>query len=230
VAVEGLESSVAWSLPGGQLAYCLQGGVFTAGALLDWLSRVLGIASGASELDELARAVPDTAGVRILPALSGLGAPWWRPEARAVIAGLTASSDRRHIARAALDGIAQRVCDVVERIAGALPDEPASMRVDGGLTSSSYLLQRQADLLGLRLELPASTEATALGMAGFAGLGADLLTFHDMRLAASPARVIEPSLDASTRAAERAAWRSFVEAASAVAAVDAGEGRREVFA
>lgn len=206
-----LEASVAWLLPGAGTAYVLQGGVFTAGALVDWLRDDLRMIADARELEALARGVPDAAGAWFLPALSGLGAPWYRAEARAVVVGLTLGVDRRHISRAALDGIAHRTCDVVEAMLPALGAPPAALRVDGGLTSNGYLMERQADLLGLPVEVAAAAESTALGIAGLAGIGAGLLEADEIAAANPTARRYEPRLPASERAAERAAWRRFVE-------------------
>ena len=141
----GLLPTVAWQV-GGEVEWALDGGVFTAGALLDWLSRDLGLAADTPALARLAREVDDTGGVRVLPALAGIGAPWWRPSARAVIAGLTSGARPAHVARAALESIAWRVADVVEAISEQAPVDV--LRVDGGLTRDPLLLQLQADARG----------------------------------------------------------------------------------
>ena len=145
-ATGGLLPTVAWSVEG-EVEWALDGGVFTAGALLEWLSRDLGLAPDPPAVAAAAAGVEDAGGVRMLPALAGLGAPWWRPGARAVIAGLTASVRPAHIARAALEAIAWRVADVVETV-GAYA-EADSLRVDGGLTRDPLLLQLQADAAGV---------------------------------------------------------------------------------
>ncbi|MGH2847218.1 MAG: FGGY family carbohydrate kinase, partial [Thermoleophilaceae bacterium] len=137
----GLLPTVAWRVDG-RVEYALDGGVFTAGALLEWLSRDLGLAGGPGELAALAAQVEDAGGVRLLPALAGLGAPWWKPESRAVIAGMTAGSRPAHVARAALDAIAWRVADVLAAMAEHAPLD--ALRVDGGLTRDALLLQLQA--------------------------------------------------------------------------------------
>jgi len=212
---ESLETSIGWLL-GGRADAVLQGGVFTAGALLDWLRDGLGLAGGADALSALAESVPDAGGVRVLPALAGLGAPWWRPGARAVVAGLTGAAGRAHVARAALDAIAHRVADVVEAMAPALASGPTSLRVDGGLTASACLMGRQADLLGLPVDIASAAESTALGIAGLAGIGAGLLEREAIG-AANPVRArLAPRLGRDERLAERAAWRHFVESASAL--------------
>src|SRR6059058_2077235 len=138
----GLLPTVAWSVDG-RVEWALDGGVFTAGALLEWLSRDLGLAADPPALAAAAATVADAGGARVLPALAGVGAPWWRPDARAVIAGLTASVRPAHIARAALEAIAWRVADVVETIADQVAVE--RLRVDGGLTRDPLLLQLRSE-------------------------------------------------------------------------------------
>ena len=128
----GLLSTVAWS-DGHSPQYALDGGVFAAGALLDWLAVDLGLAADAAALADLAASVPDSSGVRVLPALAGLGAPWWRPEARGVISGLHAGVRPAHVARAALEAIAWRVTDIVRAMSALVPLR--ELRLDGGLTN-----------------------------------------------------------------------------------------------
>ena len=142
--LRGLLPCVAWGDAAG-VVYARDGGIFSAGTVISWLRDGLGAFGGAAESGPLAESVPDTGGVRFLPALAGLGAPWWRSDARAVISGVTSGTTRAHIVRAALDALAFRVRDVVD----ALPERPDVLRVDGGLTANAYLMQRQADVLGL---------------------------------------------------------------------------------
>ena len=215
-ATPDLETSMAWTLPDGRTASVLQGGVFAAGAFIDWFRDDLGLVSQVGETALLASSVPDTAGVRVLPALSGLGAPWWRPTATAVVAGLTASAGRAHVIRAALDGIAHSVADIVDAMAPSLEAPPDRLRVDGGLTANAFLMRRQADLLGLPIEVATMEESTALGIAGLAGIGAGLVD-PDQIAEANPVRhTVRPLQDASIRMAERDAWRRFVEACAAL--------------
>ena len=205
--------TVAWQRDGEPPAYALDGGVFTAGALMDWLARDLGLAADAAALATLAETVPDAGGVCVLPALAGLGAPHWRPEARAVVAGLSGASRPAHVAHAALDAIAQRVADIVEAMAdaGAAPDV---LRVDGGLTQSPLLLQRQADLLGLPVQRGA-IDATVFGAVALAAVGAGLWPSIDAIVDhVGAGERIAPSLDAHARLRERAAWTGFVERAA----------------
>ncbi|HEV7810826.1 MAG TPA: FGGY-family carbohydrate kinase, partial [Candidatus Limnocylindrales bacterium] len=213
----GILVTVGWTSPDGVPTYALDGGVFSAGSLLDWLQTGLGILETAGDLDRLAARVPDAGGVRLLPALAGLGAPWWDPDARAVIAGISAGTRPGHIARAAIDAIAHRVADVIEAMTPHLPDAAIPLRVDGGLTASNLLVQRQADLIGRPIEVATTTESTALGVALMAAIGAGRLTEARAADVATTARRIEPRLDEQTRTAERSAWREFVRNAAALA-------------
>src|SRR5205085_8682184 len=145
----GLLPTIAWRVDE-RVEWAIDGGVFTAGALLEWLSKDLGLAVDPAALVALAAEVDHAGGVRVLPALAGVGAPWWKPEARAVISGLTAGSRPAHLARAALEAIAWRVADVVEAVRGSVPVEV--LRVDGGLTRDPTLLQLQADFGGGTVE------------------------------------------------------------------------------
>lgn len=205
-----LETSVGWRFADGRLATILQGGVFTAGAFIDWLRDDLRIITSAAETESLARSVPDAAGVAVLPALAGLGPPWWRPDVRAVVRGLSGGVGRAHVVRAALDGLAHLVADLVEAMVPALGANPERLRVDGGLTSNGYLLARQADLLGLPIEIAAAEESTALGIAGLAGLGAGLFEVSVIRRANLARTTVSPSLSEAQRRRERDAWRRFV--------------------
>jgi glycerol kinase len=207
VASAGLLPTVAWRV-NGQLEWALDGGVFTAGALLEWLARDLGLAPDVRALTRLAAEVDDAAGVCVLPALAGLGAPWWRPSARAVLAGLTSGSRPAHIARAALEAIAWRVADVVEAIAGQASVD--ALRVDGGLTRDPLLLQLQADAAGVPVERGA-VDATATGAAALAAVGAGLLPTTAAigeRIPVGQRFAVER--DAEWRSSARARWRQFV--------------------
>src|SRR3954471_11428671 len=164
----GLLPTVSWRVDG-RVEWAIDGGVFTAGALLEWLSRDLGLAADPPALAAAAADVEDAAGVRVLPALAGVGAPWWKSEARAVIAGLTAGVRPGHIARAALEAIAWRVADIVELVRREAPVE--ALRVDGGLTRDPLLLQLQADAAGVPVERGA-VDATAAGAVALAAVGA----------------------------------------------------------
>jgi len=211
-----VETSIAWALPGSPPSLVFQAGLFTAGAVLDWLRDDLRLIGDIAELGPLAASVTDAAGVRVLPAFAGLGGPWWRPDARGVVAGLTAGASDGHLARAVLDGIANGVADLVEAIVEALPGRPASLRVDGGLTANDYLMQRQADLLGLEIGIASASESTALGIAGLVGMALDWLAPNDIAAANPVRRRVLPRLGDLARTEERETWRRFVEAASSL--------------
>lgn len=204
-----LLTTIAWRLPGRAPTYALDGGVYSAGTLLDWLVR-LGVLDSAASSDRLARTASDAGRVRILPALGGLGAPWWRPEARAVMSNLRSGTTAADVARAALDGIAQRTADVVEAMLEAGVAATA-LRVDGGLAANAYLVERQADLIGIPVEVASIAESTALGVAGLAGIGAGCIAPETIAAANPPARRIEPRTGHRERERERAAWKQFVE-------------------
>src|SRR3954454_22855295 len=209
----GLLPTVAWRVDG-RVEYALDGGVFTAGALLEWLSRDLGLASDPPTLAALARTVDDAGGVRVLPALSGLGAPWWRPGARAVVAGLTPGTRAGHVARAALEGIAWRVADIAAVVGEHVALDV--LRVDGGLTRDELLLQLQADAAGVAVER-GLVDATVAGAAALAAVGAGLWPSTAAIAEHVPAgEHVEPRRVAAWRRAAYAEWREFVERASAL--------------
>ena len=168
-SAHGLSASVAWDAAG-DVAYCLDGQLYTVGSLVDWLTR-LGVLRDADDLDRLGASVPDPGGVVVVPALAGLGAPYWRPNAHASIEGLTLSSTPAHLVRAALEGIAASVALLAHATAQDLGVPLGALRVDGGLTRSRLLMQLQADLLQTPVEVFASPHATALGVAALARLG-----------------------------------------------------------
>ena len=207
----GLLPTVAWTIDG-RTSYALDGGVFTAGALLEWLSGDLGLAPDPPALSALARTVEDSAGVRVLPALAGIGAPWWVPDARAAITGLTAAVRPAHVARAALEAIAWRVADVLETVGAQV--EVESLRVDGGLTREPLLLQLQADTTGVPVE-PMEADATVQGAALLAAVGAGLFaTPADGAALVQPGARVEPASDPAWRVAEHARWKRFVKLAA----------------
>src|SRR4029077_13739869 len=153
------------------LTYCLDGQVYTVGAAVTWLIDV-GIMSEPADLDRLGSTVDDTGGVTFVPALAGLAAPYWKPQARAAFTGLTLATERGHLVRAAIEGIAAQVALLARAAGDDLGSPLTRLRVDGGLTRSNLLLQVQADLLQTPVEVYPSPHATALGVAAFADLGA----------------------------------------------------------
>jgi glycerol kinase len=207
----GLLPTVAWQI-GGRTEYAVDGGVFTAGAVLEWLAREIGLADNPAALSALARDAEDAGGVRILPALAGVGAPWWRPDARLVIAGAHGGTTKAHVARAALESIAWRVADVVEAMRASIGI--SELRVDGGLTNEPLLLQLQADAIGVPVEA-GGADATVAGAAALGAVGAGVLeSLHEAAELLPVDRRVEPQRDGGWRAAEHARWRAFVEAAA----------------
>src|SRR3954447_26005671 len=209
----GLLPTVAWSIDG-QVEYALDGGVFAAGAMLEWMCNQLGIAENPPALSKLAREAESSAGARVLPGLAGIGAPWWRPNARAVISGIYGGTTTENLARAALEGIAWRVADVVAAIRETAPVE--TLRVDGGLTNEPLLLQLQADSIGAPVEA-AGADATVLGAAALAGVGAGVIgSLTDLPEMLPADRRVEPQRDEQWRGPEHERWRDFVRATEAL--------------
>jgi glycerol kinase len=165
----GLLTTVAWRI-GGKTEYALEGSVFIAGAVVQWLRDGLGIISSSSDVEPMAAKAPDNGGVYFVPAFSGLGAPHWDAYARGAIVGLTRGSTRAHIARAALEGIAYQVADVLRAMQRDAKVRLKELRVDGGASANDLLMQFQADLLGVPVVRPHVSETTALGAAYLAGL------------------------------------------------------------
>jgi glycerol kinase len=209
-AAGGLLPTAAWRI-GGRTEYALDGGVFAAGEMLEWLCRELGLAAEPAALGELARGAESADGVRILPGITGVGAPWWKPDARGTIAGLTAGTRRAQVARAALEGIAWRVADVLAAVRETVSAE--TLRVDGGLTNEPALLQLQADAIGVPVERGLA-DATAAGAAALAAVGAGLLaSVADIAALIPTTDRVEPRRDAAWREREHEAWRRFVQLA-----------------
>ena len=170
----GLLTTVAWQLAGEKMTYALEGGAFVCGAAVQWLRDELQFIQSAPDIEELARTVDDHAGVEFVPALAGLGAPWWAPEARGTITGLTRGSHRGHIARATLDAMALQNVDILLAMERDLGKRMKPVRVDGGAASNDLLMQIQADVLGRKLIRPQITETTVAGASYLAGLGVGL--------------------------------------------------------
>jgi glycerol kinase len=209
----GLLPTIAWRAGGG-LEWAIDGGVFTAGSMLEWLTRDLGLAEDPPALAAAAASVDDAAGVRVLPALAGVGAPWWKPDARAVISGLTAGSRPVHIARAALEGIAWRVADIVSVVRESVPVDV--LRVDGGLTRDPTLLRLQADFAGVTVQR-GLVDATAAGAAALAAVGAGIWgSTLDIEERVPVGKTVQPERDERWRSAAHSEWRAFVERATAI--------------
>lgn len=198
---------------GGVRRYALEGSVFVAGSLIQWLRDTLGLISTASETEALARSIPDSGGVTIVPALSGLGAPHWRAEARGVIAGLSFASGPAQIARAALEAMAHQTHDLAEAFAA---DGTAwqTLRIDGGMSANDWMAQDLADILGVTVERPDFVETTALGAAMLAAVGAGIHASleHAAQTMRGKVRRFEPAMAAGTRAERLARWRKALAA------------------
>lgn len=192
---------------GGKRTYALEGSVFVAGSLIKWLRDSLGVIGSADETEALARSVEDSAGVVIVPALSGLGAPHWRAEARGVISGLSFSATRAHIARAALEAMAAQTHDLARAFAA---DGAAwrSLRIDGGMSANDWMAQDLADVLALPVERPAMVETTALGAAMLAATGAGLFgsLSEAAKAMAGRRQRFDPAMNEAVRSARLANW------------------------
>ena len=166
---KGLLTSVAWKI-GEEVNYCLEGAVFIAGAVVQWLRDGLRIIANSADIEALAASVPDSAGIFLVPAFVGLGAPYWDPYARGAIIGITRDTTQAHLARAALESIAYQTCDVLRLMQHEAGLRLPHLKVDGGAASNALLMQFQADLLDVPVRRPAVLETTALGAAYLAGL------------------------------------------------------------
>jgi glycerol kinase len=169
-----LLTTAAWKLGGEPVEYALEGSVFIAGAIVQWLRDGLGLIKKAAEIEALAAQVESSEGVYLVPALTGLGAPHWDAYARGTMVGLTRGTTKAHIARAALEGIAFQVADILQAMERDSGVKLKELRVDGGASNNGLLMQFQADVLGVPVLRPAITETTALGAAGLAGLAVGL--------------------------------------------------------
>jgi len=191
--------------------YALEGSVFVAGAAIQWLRDELGFMSQAAEVDAIASAVPDSGGVHVIPAFVGLGAPYWDSNARGAIVGLTRGTTRAHIVRATLESIAFQVRDVVDAMAADRGGPLSELRVDGGASASNLLMQKQADILGVRIVRPKIRETTALGAAYLAGLATDFWSSkEEIEALWTIDRVFEPSMPAAKREEMYEGWRKAV--------------------
>ena len=212
VSQNGLLTTIAWRLGDEPAVYALEGSVFIAGAAVQWLRDELQILEAAPEVEALAKSVPDTGGVMVVPAFAGLGAPYWDPEARGAVLGLTRGSGRGHLARATLEGIAHQVSDVVEAMVADSQGTLGTLKVDGGAAANDLLMTMQADFLGAEVSRSAILETTALGAGFLAGLAVGFWS--------SPSEVadrwresgrFQPSIDDSARELARRNWSIAVK-------------------
>jgi len=206
-----LLSTVAYTTDKG-VAYALEGSVFVAGAAIQWL-RDLGLISSAAESEGLARSLPGNEGVYFVPALTGLGAPYWDPYARGTIVGLTRGTTRAHLARAALESIAYQTADIVKAMEAEAGFSLSELRVDGGAARNGFLCQFQADILGIPVVRPEVLETTALGAALAAGASAGIWELADIPELLRVERRFEPRMSQRERERLLAGWRAAVERA-----------------
>ena len=206
----GLLTTVAWRL-GGQTTFALEGSAFIAGAAVQWLRDGLGVITSAAEIEALAASVPDSGGVVFVPALAGLGAPHWRPEARGLVSGITGGTTKAHLARAVLEGVALQIGDILTAMSADAGQPLRSLRVDGGAARNDLLMQAQADILGVEIRRPTVLETTALGAAFLAGLGAGVYESTEAITAAWRAdRSFSPAPEGEAMRALKRAWADAV--------------------
>jgi len=209
-----LLTTVAWKIGDAPLQYALEGSVFMGGAAIQWLRDGLGIIRSAPEVNELASRVADSGGVVMVPAFTGLGAPYWDPSARGTLLGMSRGTTAAHIARATLEGIAFEVADLLAAMESDSGRKLSVLRVDGGACASDLLMQTQADLLGLTVERPRNVETTALGAAMLAGLGAGVWSDIDaLTRIREVDRKFAPTITASDRRGRMKVWKKAVKRA-----------------
>lgn len=208
----GLLTTVGYQIEGEKTVYALEGSVAVTGSLVQWLRDNLGLIADAAEVEELARSVDDNGDVYFVPAFSGLFAPYWRTDARGVVAGLTRFSNRGHIARAALEATAFQTRDVLDAMTEDSGVELAELRVDGGMTANELLMQFQADLLGVDVVLPTVAETTALGAAYAAGLAVGFWSdLDEIRSLWAESRRWKPQMAEADRDRLHARWHLAIE-------------------
>jgi glycerol kinase len=213
--VPGLLSTVAWRIGTGRLTYALEAAIFVTGAAVQWLRDGLGVIAEAAETEELAASLDDNAGVYFVPALTGLGSPHWDPCARGTIIGLTRGTGRAHLARAALESIAYQTVDAVRAIEQACGVELTELRADGGATSNPWLMQFQADILGVPVVVPEIAETTALGAAYLAGVGTHAWTIDQLQRGWRERRRYEPEMSEDQRQTLLTGWQRALDRARA---------------
>jgi glycerol kinase len=209
----GLLTTIAWRI-GGRTTYALEGSVFIAGAVIQWLRDGLGLLKSAADSQAMAESVPDTGGVYFVPAFVGLGAPYWDMYARGTIVGLTRGTTAAHLVRAALESIAYQSRDVLEAMVGDAGERVRALRVDGGAVANDFLCQFQADVIGVPVERPRTIETTALGAAALAGLGAGVWrSLEAVAQRAAVERTFTPTMAPRERDLKYEGWRRAVERA-----------------
>ena len=208
---DGLLTTIAWGLEK-EVTYALEGSVFVCGAAIQWLRDGMKLIESAQDSEYYASKVADSGGVIIVPAFSGLGAPWWDPYARGTIIGITRATTKNHIIRATLESMAYQTADVVELMQKSTGISVAQLAVDGGASSNRLLMQIQSDILGIKIERPEFIETTALGAAYLCGLSTGAYSSLDeIKKNRSVECVFTPELDADRRQAKLSRWHKAVE-------------------
>lgn len=209
----GLLTTIAATLPG-QVQYALEGSVFTGGAAIQWLRDELGVITNAAESLDYAKSVPDTAGVYVVPAFTGLGAPYWNQYARGMITGITRGFSRAHLVRATLESIAYQTYDICEAMENDAGVPLTRLKVDGGASANEFLMQFQSDLLGAEVIRPQCIETTAMGAAYLAGLAVGFWTsLDDVRASWETDTVFVPEMEEARREELLGGWHKAVKSA-----------------
>ena len=206
----GLITTIAWGLDG-KITYALEGSVFVCGAAIQWLRDGMKLIESAQDSEYYANKVPDSGGVLVVPAFSGLGAPWWDPYARGVIIGITRATTKYHIIRATLESMAYQTADVISLMEKVTGIKISELAVDGGAAQNNLLLSFQSDILGIPVERPECVETTALGAAYLAGLASGVYSsLEDIRRNRKTDRLFTPERDAAWREEKISKWKKAV--------------------
>ncbi len=213
----GCLTTVAWKIGNEKMQYALEGGAFICGAAVGWLRDGLGLIEKSSEIEKLAGSVADTGGVEFVPALAGLGAPYWKPEARGEITGLTRGTTKAHLARATLESMALQNADILFAMQKDLNKKMRGLRVDGGASANNLLMQLQADYLGTSVDRPQQIETTAIGAAYLAGLGAGLWkNLDEIRSIWKKDQQFKPKITNKMMLLRRKSWLRAIKKASII--------------
>ncbi|MCB0420755.1 MAG: glycerol kinase GlpK [Bdellovibrionales bacterium] len=206
----GLLTTVAWQLEGQPVSFALEGGAFICGAAVQWLRDGLKIIKHSSDVEKLARSVEECGGVQFVPALTGLGAPYWEPEARGLITGLTRGATQAHIARATLEAMALQNVDILISMQKDLKKKMRALKVDGGAVANDLLMQMQSDFLGVKVQRPQVIETTAAGAAYLAGIGVGMWTLDDLKKIVQVEREFQPNMTKKQREIRLHEWHRAI--------------------
>ncbi len=209
-SLNGMISTIAWGIDG-NITYALEGSVFIAGAAIKWLRDSLGLIKSAAETEEIAKSIASSEGVYVVPAFSGLGAPYWDMQARAAIVGLTQGSSKNNIIRATLESIAYQTKDVFDAMYEDSKLELEELYVDGGASANDFLMQFQADILNTKVVRPKNIETTALGAAYLAALGSYVVNFNDLKKMLNSGKEFKPQMEAEKIAELYEGWKNAIK-------------------